>query len=536
MMSLQTTRHPSSAEAPLDKNRGVNSLPDELLSEIFRLVQNDELARSWYRVLWVCHRWSTVGRSAAMLWSNITIERQPKDSFVAASLEYSKNTYLTIHLEHAVKFGQTLSLLSPHIHRIRVLKLFGTWDTKGRHLATFLNHNFPSLEIFVQNVPPEYGSLAWRPDAAGFPRLRHLHLEGYVSIEVAPTAAVFPALQKLVLGPQDKPSFTLPSFVQFLSRHIHVEELRLRQYRPKSRGLRAALTFPSTIRSFILEDDTIYVNIFLSAFTHIPAHVRLCVTRDCDDWSWTEFERNTSLFVSRMLPKDPLQHLPVLSRVCSLKIDSGADRYYNLAGYVHPSDTIPSIQLNSSLPDDFGWDVPFHWRLANVTRALAGAPITEVRFVGHRELYPAPPRAEWAALLDKFPLLEHVAIEETMFGKGLDARMGLLEALLAPDPVDGTRWPRLRRLTLICGDWENCDEDSLVNLQLTHALRHRAQQDAKVDELRLLLVHEDQNAGIEEKDRLISEFVERAAWKDIVNNVSVDFVQYPSDEPDDEDL
>ena len=520
MLSLQVTRHSSPVEVFSRDSRDIDSLPDELLCEIFGLLWNDWSPGGWCRVLWVCRRWSAVGRSAATLWSNITIKEWSNSSFIAASLKYSKNAYLNIHFFHAFLYSRILPLLSPHIHRIRVLKISAS-DSEERDLAAFLNNDFPCLEIFEESMSLTEGSVTWRPDASGYPRLHRLSLEASISIEVAPSA-VFSALRRLDLSYQSNPAFTLSSFVQFLSRHIHIEALSLDGYRPALEGSFATLTFPSTIRRFKFTDNTGYIRDFLSAFTHIPAHVYLSITRHCDE-PWAEVATNTALFVARMLPEAPQRRFHVIPRVSSLRIECHPGFYYNLVGRADPEDTTSLIELNSFFPLKFSWDTPFQ-RLANVTQVFAGAPITEVCFWGDCDPHPPPPAAEWVAFLDTFPLLEHIGIEDISYKRECDMRPGLLEALLAPSMDGRTRWPRLRRLTLTSGDWEYRNEALLADL-LPRVLRHRAQQGAKVAEVCLIFKHKVWKGGIEDKVRLASEVVERAVWKDIVDVIRVKFVR-----------
>ena len=198
-----------------------------MLSEIFKLVKSNEcIPREWCRVLWVCHRWSTVGRATSLLWCDITIDRALVKSFIVASLEYSKNTLLTIGVNNPAA-SDILPLLNPHISRIRCLKILGTLAyAKADALITFLSHDLLCLETFEECYYPGGRYLIWRPGASAHPRLRNLVLEGSVSIKVSPTT-VFPALRTLTLSEGGNPSFTLESFTQFLSLHPHIEALEL---------------------------------------------------------------------------------------------------------------------------------------------------------------------------------------------------------------------------------------------------------------------------------------------------------------------
>ena len=152
-------------EAPPDKTP-IDSLPDELLCEIFGLLQSDDrFLREWCRVLWVCCRWSAVGRAAAFLWCNIIIRWMPNRSLIVANLKYSKNALLTINFRGSVQFAETLPLLSPHIHRIRSFKISHSLEPAAdSSLATFLSYPFPSLEIFEDRSQPAQNPLIWQPD------------------------------------------------------------------------------------------------------------------------------------------------------------------------------------------------------------------------------------------------------------------------------------------------------------------------------------------------------------------------------------
>ena len=496
-------------------HRAVHYLPNEVLSEIFLLVQTFSPWRKWLPVLWVCRRWSAVSRGAALLWCEIAIERKPNNSFIAASLEYSQNTYLTVHFYHADYFSETLCLLSPHTRRIRTLKIFSTTDTVNGDLAIFLGHDFPSLELFEENSSLTRLPWTWRSDGSSYPRLRHLALGGDISIEIAPTA-VFAALRTLHLGNDGNPSFTLPSFIQFLSRHLHLEELNLSQYNLVRNGLFTALTFPPTIRRLTLTDKAGYIKRFLSSFTHIPAHVSLFITYHRDSVGG-----DSALFITRGLPDPPQCYLPILSRASSIKVTGIPHYQYTLIG--------TSVARHGSVTPFIQFGIPFfHARsqeLANAADVFSRSPITEVRLVGNSAMEvpsQAFRAAEWVPLLDVLPLLEHIAIEDATIGEK-DARKGILKALLKPGPDARARCPRLKRLTLWCADPPATRDRAFFMDLLPRVLQSRALQDAMVEELCLLFEPVAGAWSTEDRDRLVSG-VEAAPWRRFVNDVRVDFV------------
>ena len=132
----------------------------------------------------------------------------------------------------------------------------------------------------------------------------------------------------------------------------------------------------------------------------------------------------------------------------------------------------------------------------------------------------AIPKVEWIALFDAFQMLEHVAIEDVVRSDEDDAREGLFEALLEPPPGGGPRWPRLKRFTLVCQD---CTA-SFISL-LPRALQARAEQGARVDQLRFFVASVGREVQLERSEvmnKLVPWF-EEATWKSFVNDTRLDF-------------
>ena len=419
MRSRQPTRRSLPPEARPDEIP-IGSLSDELLCEIFRLVQSsDWLSQAWCRVLWVCRRWSAVGRAAAFLWCDITIRGVPNRAFILASLEYSKNALLEISFLRAAYLAEILPLLSPHIYRIRSLSIDGDLGTtNGSALAIVLSYAFPSLETFQASSQPTEDPLIWQPDASGYPLLRNLILEGPVSIKVAPTA-VFPALRKLILSYDSNPSFTFQSFMQFLFRHLHLEKLELYEYNLALDCPFATATFPPALRSFSLRGyDRKYIKDFLSSFTDIPAHVSLSISGEYDGYH-TE---NTPGSTTHMLPDPPQRHLHTLSRVTSVEITGDLGSTWSLVGRALSGDEDPLVEFEvRCLRGRHSFLPPL--QLADAVRIFCGAPVVEVRLTNN--IIGKIHKAEWVALFDAFPLLEHVAIEDVKIRDEDDAREGL---------------------------------------------------------------------------------------------------------------
>ena len=501
-------------EAPPDKTP-IDSLPDELLCEIFGLLQSDDrFLRKWCRVLWVCRRWSAVGRAAAFLWCNIIIRWMPNRSLIVANLKYSKNALLTIDFRGSDQFAETLPLLSPHIHRIRSFKIYDPLESAtDSSLATFLSYPFPSLEIFEDCSQPAQNPLIWQPDASDYPRLRNLVLEGSVSIKVAPTT-VFSALTTLILKESSNPSFTLQSFIQFLTLHPHIEELKLDRYNLAVDSPFAARMFPRTIRRFALSGyGPNFVKHFLSSFTHIPGSVSFFISQKYDEHE-PEIPPHKGISPIHMLPDPPQRHLHTISRVTSVEIQGNLDDTYILVGCAVLRGTGTFVAFESHTNS---WPPPIALprQLFDVVYIFNGAPVTEViladKIVGDF------PKGEWVTLFDAFPLLEHIYVGHYIDRHLGDTRAGLFEALLEPTPGGGPRWPSLRRFTLAYG---NCATFSIG--ALPQVLQARAEQGTKVDQLCLIFKCGTWTWELnwsEERDKLVS-WLRDATWRIFVNDIS----------------
>ncbi|KAG8984681.1 hypothetical protein FRB90_005173, partial [Tulasnella sp. 427] len=76
----------------------VNSLPDELLLEIFRyVIPQQERMKDLIRLSGVCHRWKSVLEDVSTLWS--WIDGEDGLPFVQKSLQLSKDAPLDIKYE-----------------------------------------------------------------------------------------------------------------------------------------------------------------------------------------------------------------------------------------------------------------------------------------------------------------------------------------------------------------------------------------------------------------------------------------------------
>ena len=429
------------------------------------------------------------------------------------------NAPLTIYIHNNWSFTHSLSHLSAHIGRIQGLIIVdSSYNNESNNLTTFLDQTFPALRTLEDRstVKGHVGDpLAWRLVPSRCRRLHHLSLGGLLSLKVLPNA-IFPSLRTLQLKNDTNPCFTLPQFIQFLSRHPYLQELSLIQYSPNAEDLQTTLDFPTTIKRFTFIDSASYVKTFLSSFKLIPSDVNLSITHQ---QSLSDHNIATNDFITCILPDSPSHVLQTVSRVTSVEFTGRPGHHYSIIGRTQPHNTITLIELTSYVtPPGQGTALN---PLNDLARFFCGAPVTELRLEGHMMDALFPPE-EWMAFLDAFPLLAHVSIEPTKIGEGYrDARTGLFKALFVSDAAGGARWPHLRRFTLACGDMVGSDE-KFFHGRLPRFLTIRSEQGAKVSELHFLYKHEV--LAPEEGNAMVAWTIENTLWSRLVDHIRIDFV------------
>lgn len=493
-------------------------LPEEVLVEIFLLAQ-DPWEGPWYRLLWVCRRWSTVGRGAPILWREIEIRERPNVAFVEACLRNSQTIPIDVTFSETVDFAGSLALLAPHIGRFRRLHLAGIKDTKDAAVHRLLSETMPMLEelslSFAASPPPRldldeysprYGEdtelFMWAPRIEQFPNLQSLSLGRAVSIQGP--LPVFLTLRKLEFHDFLPAPFTLPDFARFLLQHPHLEDLSVRKYRPTLEKVRAPFALPGTLRKFSLEDNAHYAKPFLSSFYLPPdVDVSLIRARDYMDHgdlgaNFSEVARNLDvpgmLTVTRMLP-DARYLLPILPLVSKVVVRREFESFHSIIGTT-PSGNV--VELSGRAPDPAESDVRDGLKLLrDLVAIFAGAPLVEICIESHGS---SKIREEdWVLALNAFPTLECLSVLGTGGGEW-DARYTLLDALQSAPPkksrgkkkgkgssstLTPALWPQLKSLTILADALHKEDEELAEELAM--CLKNRADRGSRLQELRLIL-------------------------------------------------
>ncbi|RPD70123.1 hypothetical protein L226DRAFT_616363 [Lentinus tigrinus ALCF2SS1-7] len=495
-----------------EADKSILHLPEDVLVEIFFLAQ-DPWEDPWYRLLWVCRRWSTVGRRAPILWREIEIRERPNVGLIGTSLQNSTTIPIDVKFSETVDLAGSMALLAPHIGRNsppleELLLVFARSAPPRLDLDLFSPAYEEDTELFV-----------WTPRVEQFPNLRSLTLGRAVSIQGP--MPVFQTLRKLELHDFLRAPFTLPEFASFLLEHPHLEELSVRKYRPTLKSVPAPLALPATLRKFSLEDNAHYAKPFLSSF-YIPPTVDVTLIRALDYMDHGDLGPNlgqihldvkSAMSATRLIPDDR-SLLPILSLVNSVTLRREYESLHSIIGTT-PSGNV--VDLSGRAYDDAEKDLLDALRLLrDIVIIFSGAPIVELCIKSHGSS--RMEEEDWALALNALPTLERLSVLGTGGGEW-DARYTLLDALQYT-PRKKTRgknkriggsgrvpalWPQLKSLTFVSNAWKMEDEELAEALET--CLKNRMERGSRLEELRLILkyIRRPDDWGIDENSDALDE-------------------------------
>ena len=507
----------SSMAGQLSSQPFIYRLPTEILIEILLLVKDelgDKRWHRWSRLLRVCKKWYDVLREAPILWRTIYLSKKVDREALMYSLTYSRDALINIDSFHCADMALVTSLLSPHLHRVRVLKLDDLMRINSYPTASLLYHDMPMLETLklsfeaevidgddeLSRLDPEVeddeeGSptrypFFWFPKASQFPRIVSLELGRLVALQIT-RFPVFTTLKKLVLDHCTVVGETsLQDFFAHLAAHPLLEEVYLNRTQFLLPNPSTKLHLPSTIRKFCVEDFPTYISHFFSSLSPIPPTVNVRLRRCCryigpDDGP----EEPTSSTYS--LPPDR-SVLPILDMVDSVTITVDHWEYYTMVGRT-PAPDLTLAAISAWAFEDHQMNL-----LEEVCDAFGRAQLTELRVDGHgiHEM----DAERWMTLFRTFPGLRRIAITATAMdfvgeeSDCVDARPGLLKALSIPavageraaDPgaAEPVPCPGLETLVVCTMDPH---EDRVLAVQLAECLESRVARGLRVEELKIML-------------------------------------------------
>lgn len=123
-------------------NEPIHKLPDDVLATIF-----SEAQEPWddpcYRVILVCRRWNNIARETPMLWEKLEVKEEPRLTVMETALRNSASNPIDISFCKTAEVSESLSLLTPHISRIRSLRATEMENVADDALSEFLRERMP---------------------------------------------------------------------------------------------------------------------------------------------------------------------------------------------------------------------------------------------------------------------------------------------------------------------------------------------------------------------------------------------------------
>ncbi|KAI0750380.1 hypothetical protein C8Q74DRAFT_1394115 [Fomes fomentarius] len=486
----------------------LNTLPDCILLEVFHHAQN------FLILVRVCRRWCEIVRGAPLLWRTINIHNRLHVNRVGMHLRYSKTTPIDLYIyEPMVDRYHSLALLHPHMNHIRKLHLLAVkLNPDDESVRALLSQDMPILEELALSfdflrMPYEYLPIfdlihrgdslvfSWKPRVDQFPKVRRFSLGRAVSI--VGSFPVFPTIRRLDLHDFIPAPFDIVSFVEFLWKLPHLEELSVHKYRPKLVPIATPLSLPATLRKLSIQDNAHYAKPFLASI-FIPLHVNLDLTRSLDeeymyeddmdeeDEEEEDEEDGRGFTVTKLLPDDR-RCLPVLEHVNTITLRVDTEWIYVLEGLTSTGTVakVSGMLYEHMIPDQCE---RLHV-LDDLVTVFFGAPVVEIRIEQH-DRSPIEKR-HWIRALRAFPALQCLSLEHTSIGYMSDARRTLLEVLRMRTRKQGSgsapfaMWPQLRSLTLP-SDFHSSDEARFLD-ELVNCLQLREAGGSRLHDLRILL-------------------------------------------------
>ncbi len=467
-------------EEPLNTLPPVNSLPDELLAEIFAFVQaahrsKGERPHSWLNVVQVCRRWSQVAHSTASLWTTIEVCGRPE--WLSRCLVLSRGMLVDIEIcdWHDRLFNPQilLPILQPHhVRVIRSLTMIGIgWISVLSQLLKMGMCSLEKLQLRYTQWPCffELDTI----DVRSLPRLHTLSISG---IEAPSASSTYKDLRVLELRKFLWQSVTFDRFLNFLQAASGLRKLTLDdcEFRSTASGKKPQKRSPVYLRKLVSLDITTSHSFrsseilwMLRAPKATSVNIQLI---GCSPYN--------SIF--GLLPEDPATCLPLLATatVAELYVREGTCEI--IATHGSRSIRLALLHLGSSL------EKYLERGMADMTRIFSAAPVTRIVIAGNHD---TTSLIDWALLFESSPLLEELVVA----GSGQRVEE-MWEGLGYAQPPGGQAvdicCPRLRSVT-ITGKEDIGAIDATEKLfdAMLAALTHRQERGCKLGELRLDLRH-----------------------------------------------
>ncbi len=421
----ETRRSIMDINEQLNSTLPINSLPTELLLEVFGLVQGEpwtcdspgrRVYSSWLPIQAVCRYWRQVIRSDPHTGSWRTIEVYSRLEWLQVCLMRCADAHADITLHVKSLDGETLSVLSQYTSVIRSLIIVGNLDVARRTVvASWLTaHHWLVLEQLVVTCAFYSSMPSQSPVNIGLtienaPSLRVLRLEDDV-LHPPAEHSLYPQLSSLDLRFCE----WQVSFSQFLNilecmtnlKVLHLEKTFLHmvgvpETRPPegSAASHARIVTLPRLRSLVLASNQYRSTTQILDILCLPTITSVRLLLD-------EHGAGT---IAAALPRDQSLTFPLLSAITSVVVSAYEDdNWYSLLGRStnHSHGFSAQIYQPSHAANVFqgDWAGLLSRALADFVDVFSHSPITELLVAAYSDASVAA----WVDVFERFPGLENI--------------------------------------------------------------------------------------------------------------------------------
>ncbi|KAI9068891.1 hypothetical protein FKP32DRAFT_1617984 [Trametes sanguinea] len=213
----------------LNSGTTINQLPNELLVKIFMHVRcEDLLIFSWLNLLLVCRHWFYLVATTASFWRCLLVTYSTK--LLRTGLARSKGTLVDVSLPIAPVsedlFSEILTLIEPHIHRLRSLDLVCAIPEATLRLCNFIDsHSIPRLRVLKLWHASADGEILQLPlSAQRLPDLQTVSTHGF---NILSSPSLFPQLRVVEVSSSFGTTLEVAALIKMVRNLDNIETLHL---------------------------------------------------------------------------------------------------------------------------------------------------------------------------------------------------------------------------------------------------------------------------------------------------------------------
>ncbi|KAI0631379.1 hypothetical protein C8Q77DRAFT_131002 [Trametes polyzona] len=216
--------------ALLNATAPINRLPVELLVDIFSLVQESNGVKQWLDTLRVCRHWFVVSSTAATLWRCLLVGRCTNLLRTGLARSCAATIGFTTYNSHASAFLESVSIISPHTHRIHSLSIGEIREQAVPALLTLVQSEMPSLRSLYAHMDYDQPEVILDLQPSCLPCLEELDVGGF---NVFGNSSIMPQLRRINIidcgRPRGDSQVRTAQLVDAMRSMKNVSELRMRK-------------------------------------------------------------------------------------------------------------------------------------------------------------------------------------------------------------------------------------------------------------------------------------------------------------------